>query len=78
MTSILCVASGASFGHATLGVTIIQARRGLSKLSMAIDNVRVLAIENVRVFGLARVGSGATEAGQTENPATLMTRFHRG
>ena len=47
-------------------------------MSMAIENVRVLAIENVRVFGLARVGSGATEAGQTENPATLMTRFHRG
>ena len=45
---------------------------------MAIEIARVLAIENVRVFGLARVGSGATEAGQTENPGTLLTRFHRG
>ncbi len=36
-----------------------------------------MAIENVRVFGLARVGSGATEAGQTENPWVLMTRFPR-
>ena len=37
-----------------------------------------MAIEIVRVFSLARVGSGATEADQTENPGTLMTRFHRG
>ena len=37
-------------------------------MSMAIQNVRVMAIENFRVFGLAYVGSGATEAGQTEDP----------
>ena len=40
----------------------------MTNLSMAIENVRVLAIGNARVFGLARFGRSAPYTGQTENP----------
>ena len=42
---------------------------------MAIDDVKVLATKNVRVFGLPRVGSGPTGAGQQAgSKALLLTR----
>ena len=46
-------------------------------LSMAVENVRILAIENVRVGELPRGGSVATGAGQlAESRSALMTRPH--